>query len=166
MQAATVHRPLVVEMINRHQQTAPVDLEAIARDLGIAVRMDPTLPSTVSGKITRVPRTRAPAGFAITVNANHHPNRRRFTLAHEIAHYMLHRSEIGDEIVDDGMYRSTALRDHDERMADRQAAEIILPAPLVRAEHARDPAPETLALRFEVSERAIRIRLRELGLAG
>jgi Zn-dependent peptidase ImmA (M78 family) len=34
----------------------------------------------------------------------HHPNRQRFTLAHEIAHYVLHRDLVENGIVDDTMY--------------------------------------------------------------
>jgi hypothetical protein len=156
-------RPLMVEVINRHQQMWPVDLDGIARDLGIAVKYDRSLPDTISGKISRSRIWGGPSGYLITVNANHHPNRQRFTLGHEIAHFMMHRDEIGDGIVDNEMYRSEGLNDHMERMADRQAAEIILPAPLVlKAYKTHSKSIIVLARAFEVSEAAMRIRLKEL----
>ena len=167
MMAATTAgtQPLMVEIINLHQETWPVDLDAIARDLGIAVKYDRNLPDTISGKIAKSRIWGGPSGYLITVNATHHPNRQRFTLGHEIAHFMMHRDEIGDGIVDNEMYRSDSLNDHMERMADRQAAEIILPAPLViRAYRTFSQSIYPLAKAFGVSDAAMRIRLRELRL--
>lgn len=45
--------------------------------------------------------------FLITVAANDPLTRQRFTLAHELGHYMLHRTLIGDGLDDDRAYRST-----------------------------------------------------------
>jgi Zn-dependent peptidase ImmA (M78 family) len=38
------------------------------------------------------------AGAIIVVNSLHHPNRQRFTLAHELGHFELHMTEIGSEV--------------------------------------------------------------------
>src|SRR3546814_4029407 len=50
------------------------------------------------------------SGFAIYVNGSHPRVRRRFSIAHEIAHFALHRNLIGDGVTDDAMYRSNLSR--------------------------------------------------------
>src|SRR5579859_3247614 len=64
----------------------PADVAQIAREHGITVSAQP-LDDTVSGVLV-INDGRAVIG----VNANHHPNRQRFTIAHEFGHYMLHRN--------------------------------------------------------------------------
>src|SRR5690242_7840769 len=82
---------------------APVKLNAIAEHLGIPVYLS-TLKPKISGLIE--PDDTAPSRFRIKLNRHEIAERQRFTLAHEIAHYLLHRSLIGAGVVDDTMYRS------------------------------------------------------------
>lgn len=84
--------------------SAPVDLQGMADALGLSVNVSAKLPMDVSGSITR--SASGKAGYHIDINAAHSLNRKRFTLAHEIAHYLLHRDLIGDGIEDNGLYRS------------------------------------------------------------
>ena len=93
--------------------------------------------------------------WLIILNRDDVPSQARFTLAHELGHIVL-----GD--------LSTAARGVDsaerEALCDRFAVELLLPASALRyAWHGR---PEELALaeRFQVTRRALRRRLRELGL--
>lgn len=152
-----------IEIMQRYQQRAPVDVDAIARELGLSVYHDHSLPDGISGMIRR--DRRSPAGFAITINGRHHPNRQRFTLAHEIAHYLLHRSLIENEVVDDALYRSQTLQEPYERQADRLAANLLLPAPLVNAvASVPGSTMHDLARRFGVSQAAMNWRLDELGI--
>ncbi|MEP9349176.1 ImmA/IrrE family metallo-endopeptidase [Xanthobacter sp. KR7-225] len=151
-----------VEIISAFQKTAPIDVDAIAAALGIEVVIDDRLPDDISGKIERV-------GFfgdryRITVNGRHARTRQRFTIAHELAHFALHRSLIGDGIVDDAMYRSPR-GDDVERQANSYAATILMPAPLVRTYYRggmKDFA--SMARTFDVSPDMARIRMRELRL--
>ena len=83
-------------------------------------------------------------------------------MAHEIAHYVLHR-DLFDDLVDDEMYRSN-LSSYLERQANAYAAKLLLPAAAVRREASILKSPASLAHRFNVSERALIIRLKELGL--
>ena len=150
--------------VTRHLQEWPVKVESIARDLGIPVVRDDTMTPEVSGKIVREARG-TPSGYVIYINAKDPPRRQRFTLAHEIAHYVLHRDLIGDGLIDDGMYRSK-LGDVLERQANRMAADLLMPAGLVRALYKGGmKSLSGLSAAFDVSEPAIRIRLQELGLA-
>lgn len=150
-------------VMNRHQEAWPVNVEAIAHDLGIRVYRDPYLPDTISGKIEKNEAIGGPSGYAITINARHSQGRQRFTLAHELAHFALHRHLMGDGVVDDAMYRSPLGGPH-ERMANRHAAEILLPAPLVRQAYRQTRSYVVLAEMFGVSADAMKIRLKELGL--
>jgi Zn-dependent peptidase ImmA (M78 family) len=85
-------------------------------------------------------------------------------LAHEIAHYLLHRNLIGDGIEDTALYRSR-LSDTVEVEANRQAASMLMPAPLVRRVYnAGLRWLQGLSSAFQVSEEAMRIRLQQLRL--
>jgi hypothetical protein len=150
------------EVIARYQATAPVDLDAIARDLGLAVRRAP-LGRQVAGQIMRDPMRGGRSGFSIFINSDEHPNRQRFTLAHEIAHFVLHRDLIEDGIVDDTMYRSEMSNAY-EAQANKMAADIIMPVRLVKRLWPSQPSPEAMAKAFGVSTAAMKIRLDGLGL--
>jgi Zn-dependent peptidase ImmA (M78 family) len=94
------------------------------------------------------------------------PRRRRFTVAHEIGHWLLHAQGAVPRTVwcriTDGSEPGDAL----EREANRFAAELLMPEAWVRDEAARSGADrEALAQRFDVSEIAMGWRLFNLGLA-
>jgi IrrE N-terminal-like domain len=141
---------------------APVNLTGMAEALGLTVNMDARLSPDLSGRIIRGGNGRA--GYHIDVNASHSFPRKRFTLAHEIAHYLLHRNLIGDGIDDTALYCSR-LSDTVEVEANRQAACMLMPAPLVRrVYHAGLRWLHGLSSAFQVSEEAMRIRLQQFGL--
>lgn len=148
------------QIIAKYQKSAPVDVGGIARDLGLNVWEMQSLPSSVSGKIFRDPLNGGSSGFSIAVNAAENPYRKRFTIAHEIAHFILHRDylEKGD-LVDDAMYRS-GLSSAEETQANSLAAQILMPFSLIQAlvdSGIKDVA--TLASTFQVSQPAMKIRL-------
>ncbi|WP_082700394.1 ImmA/IrrE family metallo-endopeptidase [Magnetospirillum sp. XM-1] len=145
--------PREEEIVKRHQQIYPVKVGALARDLGLTVR-EVDMSDEISGSL------RSEEGkWVIRVNRRHAKVRQRFTVAHEIAHYLLHRDRIGLGLTDDTFYRSTQ-SDSVEREANRLAADILMPWHLVHkatAHGTRDP--EALSQAFEVSEAAMSIRL-------
>jgi hypothetical protein len=99
---------------------------------------------------------------AIVLRGTGDERRRRFTIAHEIGHFVLHPGRVAPER---GGPANQAGRDQ-EREADVFAAELLMPEHLVRQavlEVGADTA--CLAGRFEVSEQAMSVRLRRLGLA-
>ncbi|BAE52557.1 ImmA/IrrE family metallo-endopeptidase [Paramagnetospirillum magneticum] len=150
-----------IEIVSDFMSSAPVDLDAMARALGLDVTLDAEIPPDVSGKIERV----AGGRFRVSINQKHHANRRRFTLAHEIAHYVLHRDLIGTGVTDNAMYRSANLSDEQEVQANRFAAGLLMPADVVRrkwSEGIRSDAE--MAKEFRVSPAAARIRIDELRL--
>src|ERR1700683_3832334 len=64
---------------------APVPVDAIARAVGLDVRYSPGRPD-VSGALIRNGKS-----AVIAVNSAQHENRQRFTIAHEIGHFLLHK---------------------------------------------------------------------------
>ena len=155
----TRDRLLPAEIVGTFLDKAPVDVAGMAKALSLKVAYEP-LPDDVSGKI----ECELSGPCKVTVNTRHSKTRQRFTLAHEIAHYVLHRDLIGDGIVDDGMYRSEQLFSAHERQANNYAARTLMPVGLMR--QAWDEGIDTaqgMAIRFDVSAQVAEIRMREVG---
>ena len=148
-------------IVQRYLSSFPVKVGQLAGELGLKVVRAP-LPPKISGLIQ--PSGEAPSGFQIKVNKYEVPERQRFTVAHEIAHYLLHRGDIGAGVVDSIMYRSS-LTSRKETEANRLAADIIMPANEVAKELKRlggvrsSDVVEELAAIFRVSEPAMKVRL-------
>jgi hypothetical protein len=147
-----------------HQDVAPVRLSELAKALGVPVKAA-TLGPGISGEIRP-----SENGFVIRINRHDPAKRQRFTVAHELAHFLLHADQIGTGISDDVLYRSS-LSDRREAQANRLAADILMPDNLVRqqveAAHEKGVGDLVLFLaeEFAVSEAAMRIKLDQLGVA-
>lgn len=154
------------EIIREHQLEAPVDITALVNDLGLTVLTTYDLPTGISGKITLDPLDGGRSGYSISVNAEEGYKRQRFTIAHECAHFLLHRDRIGDELTDDATYRSDKLPDRAEFEANNLAADLLMPKHLVsRYQLDGKRAALELAQIFQVSEKAMEVRLRYLSWA-
>ena len=151
----------LLAVIQAHQEVAPIRLSAIAHALGVKV-IATAMPSGISGEIR--PDADNPGQYIIRVNKNDSSRRQRFTVAHELGHFLLHRAQIGDGITDDVLYRSE-LSDRREAQANRIAADLLMPQQLVDEwlDKARalkvDNVIGFLADKFNVSEAAMKIRL-------
>lgn len=145
-------------IVQRFQHDAPVDVTALAEALGLNVWEQEDLPASVSGKIFK--DNSASAGYSISVRSSDAYVRRRFTVAHEIAHFLLHRDKIGDGLTDDAMYRS-GLTTWEEVEANHLAADILMPRSLLGSYISKwGSNPEILAPMFKVSRAAMEIRLK------
>lgn len=161
-----------MSILNQHLESAPVNLRAIFRAFSIEYEEVP-MESGTSGLIIRNGDR-----YTISVNANDVEVRRRFTAAHELGHYLLHRDLMGNG---DKMHRHVDnLFDRDKRtsetgdvnfkreyevQANRMAAGILMPKKLVIERHGvlgGDLAK--IAQEFKVSKAAMEIRLKTLGL--
>ena len=142
------------QLIKEHQQDMPVDLISLARSMGVRVFKARGWAAEVPGAIRR-----EHDGYRIYVNADHSETRQRFTIAHELAHLILHKPLIGDGITEDAMYRS-GFSNAVETEANALAADILMP-PNVVHELALNPAhtSASLAAFFNVSQAAMDIRL-------
>lgn len=152
------------DKIRTAQADAPVGLGGLARNLHLEVKAA-TLKPGVSGEIRRV----EPDTYQVKVNRHDPKNRQRFTVAHEISHFLLHRDRIGDGIVDDKLYRST-LSNLREQEANRLAADILMPPDLVQhtierfADLPTEAKLQAVANALQVSEAALSVRLDVLRL--
>jgi hypothetical protein len=130
----------------------PVPVEAIAEDyLGLSLRV---AHMPVSGLLLVSQRQ-------LWTHGDEPPERRRFTIAHEIAHWVCHRHGVPSRCDLDA---GAAARDPREREANTFAAELLMPADAVRAAHGHGLDAEELAHRFAVSGLAMAWRLYNLAL--
>ena len=145
--------------IRTFQLSAPVNVGAIATDLGLRVWELSGMLENISGKLFPDPRHGGNAGYSIVVNGREAFVRKRFTVAHEIAHFLLHRDRIKAGIVEDTFYRG-GLSIQEEVEANKLAADILMPYHLIRqlSEQGVREIKE-LAKRFQVSKAAMKIRL-------
>lgn len=125
-----------------------------AHNLGIK---EEDLSPTVSGKLIKEDDQ-----WEIIVNKNHHERRKRFTIAHEFAHYCLHKSE-SNEFEDTTFFRdqnSSSI----EYKANEFASEILMPKQLFdSAINDGIVTLSSLSKEFYVSIQAAKYRATALG---
>lgn len=149
-----------LDLIKKHQTKCPVQTISIAAALKLKVFKSAKgmWPNNFSGMIRRSKNDLN--SYEIYTNGDHHIHRRRFTIAHEIAHYVLHKDYIGDGITEDALYRS-GLSTNMEIQANRLAADILMPWHLLDEKLDNGVSDiEELAELFEVSKSSMSIRMR------
>lgn len=155
----------------------PVPLEQIAKKLGATVSFEP-FEGQLSGMLYR-----DALHTVIGINSAHPHTRQRFTIAHEIGHFRLHKGR--PVIVDKAMQEklvhlnrrdenSSRATDREEIEANQFAAALLMPRDAVLREVQRrvarhrklsdDLLVEELASVFDVSTQAMEYRLINLGL--
>lgn len=153
--------PKEAEIVQGFMSAHPVKVGELANALGLKVFRSP-LPPKISGLIR--PTSEGNGEYEVRINKYEVPERQRFTLAHEIAHFLIHKDDIQGGVIDSVMYRS-ALSSRKEAEANRLAADIIMPMNAVKQELARqggaatEQVAEILAGIFKVSLPAMRVRL-------
>ncbi len=143
-----------------------INLKRIAKSLGATIRYVP-LDDNLSGSIFIDGNT-----AKIAVNSFHHPNRQRFTIAHEIGHLVLHSEQFQNTIHVDKkfqMYRnekSSRGTDRLEIQANSFASELLMPKFLLekvvgnmQIDMDDDDTIVELADKFRVSPTAFKFRL-------
>ena len=145
--------------IEAHHDRPPIDVMAVATDFGVKV-YSARLAKDVSGLLLRDDSYGAPSGFVIFVNREEPSVRQRFTAAHELGHFVLHRDFIGDRLEDNYLLRSAGLSNRQEVEANKFAADLLMPWKLINAAmESRIHSPQEMAELFKVSELAMSIRL-------
>lgn len=146
----------------------PVPVDQIVKKLGIILCPFPA-DDSISGAILKKDQH-----IVIAVNPAHHKNRQRFTIAHELGHHFFHKGL--EEHVDQDFKVSWRRTDDSpqcinwqEVAANRFAAELLMPTKFLRAD--LDTLREVnkrivvlLAMRYQVSLDAMKIRLTHLGI--
>lgn len=166
---------VVRRLLNRPgaEKPPPIDVEEVATHLGIEVVERSSFELGGSDEEVSGLLLRADGRTICFVNRDHHRNRKRFSLAHEIGHFLLHpfQESYVDrrfDFRDKGSPGGTNLQ---EIEANAFAAELLMPEGLMREEI---PVPlnvvedeenvRSLARRFWVSPEAMTHRLIKLDL--
>lgn len=152
----------IFDRILHHTESSPVDVHGLAKSLGVKVVEKP-MPDGMSGSIEK-----KDGKFIVTINAAHHPNRQRFTLAHELGHFVFHGDLIEKKAInDDKLYRDNSRDDVNETQANKFAASILMPEKLIKKliNGGINTVPG-LANELNVSEQAMRFRIQNLNLDG
>ena len=152
--------PEIRQEIEEYLTEHPVKLGAMAKRLGIKVLLS-TLPNGTSGQIIQ-----ENGNFVIRISRHEAKHRQRYTLAHEIAHCLLHSNRIDAE---GGWSENVLLRSgqpaYIEYEANRLASDLVMPSRQladVTNEHSgpmTDEIIKDMARKFGVSNVAMEIRL-------
>lgn len=150
----------------------PIPVDRIAKKLGAIIRYSPMDNEELSGMIfvkNGIP--------IIGINALHHPNRQRFTIAHELGHLVLHRDEIEREVHVDTKFlglmrdqKSAEGIDDIEIEANSFASELLMPLNIINQvidevvgdqvlDIESDPLLDKIASKFKVSRQAMQLRI-------
>lgn len=135
-----------------------IEITEIARKFGLKVYAA-DLDNSVSGFIKKVD------GYNnIYVNYKQAPTRQRFIVAHEIGHFVLH-NELINQNEGTVLFRGLGDNWEIENQADCFAAALLMPKQTVKDVYKKLNNNIIATCRvFRVSEQAMRVRLRELGL--
>lgn len=161
------------QILERYQSTFPVPVGKLAEELGLTVISTTDLPHGMSGSISREGEI-----YVVYVNANQPLRRQRFTIAHEIGHFLKHKKYLdqADEILNpakkailtrknDG---ASAANDIEERRreyaADQFAGNLLMPEVNFKEVWLKAQCLKDVADYFGVSEMAANVRAALLGL--
>ena len=165
-------RTLVGKLLEVHRiESPPIQVADLATALGLRVEYEPA-ENELSGFLLRDLNCQK---AVIGVNKNHPSNRQRFTIAHELGHFLLHEQE---RLHVDRHFQ-IQLRDQnsskgeikEEKEANLFAAELLMPVWFVRKDLVAiatldledDSVIANLAKSYKVSTQAMTFRLAYLG---
>jgi Zn-dependent peptidase ImmA (M78 family) len=158
----------IFNVVERASQSVPVNLERLCKALGVKLKADKLDPQ-IAGQLEHTGNNE----YTISYNEadSGYIYRRRFTIAHEIGHFVLHKHLIGDGIddnkayrsVDVGLFNNCNIKPHHEAEANRFAAALLMPENLLKQD-CKDLDLSALVNKYKVSEPAMNIRLKSLGL--
>lgn len=161
---------LVAELLTKHNVTAPpIPVEAIAQKEGLQIRLEP-LQSNLSGFLYRHQNQAILGANSLQARV-----RQRFTIAHELGHFLLHDHEqlhidrspyfrLRSELASQGV-------DPTEIEANSFAAALLMPGSMVSSDLAAmvtsdvldDDSLAKLSRKYGVSTQAMVLRLTNLG---
>ncbi|WEV71980.1 ImmA/IrrE family metallo-endopeptidase [Bifidobacterium sp. ESL0790] len=156
-----------IETINKLLNQAgqlhiPVDLFCVAQKLGIDVKYE-LMEHGQDGRLQKPEGGR----FEAVLNIAQHPHRQRFTLAHELGHYVhQHQDTMMKEAVggDNRDEISSLGVKPDEIWANRYASALLMPGAAVKSYWKNGMSRSDMAQIFNVSQQAMDLRIASLGL--
>jgi Zn-dependent peptidase ImmA (M78 family) len=145
-----------------HVRRPPVNVYAVAENLGFEIH-DYDFPDSMSAMMVVEDDIRA-----IGVNKSFSTVRKRFSVAHELGHFLLGHGNFADSVAtfEDGSYNYTDPQNRQESEANEFAAELLMPEPFLKKDFAEGAVSvPQLAKKYQVSEQAMWIQLFSLELA-
>lgn len=165
MKKADIEKLAHQTLIEHGMLSIPVDPVVLANRLGIRVSNAVFSDTSLSGMIAKRGDKKS-----LLVNDNDSIERKRFTIAHELGHCLLHLEGEG-EFVDSttNLFRTDGTAQEgqpyfQEVEANAFAAALLMDAELVKQAWVKCRSLQTMARIFMVSESAMGIRLNTLGL--
>lgn len=141
------------------QDRSPINLQVIVEHLGFEYVEVDNFPSELSALCVEKGEK-----LYAAVNCSHHRNRKRFSLAHELGHWVLgHTREFDMEQVTidnppDPSKMKVKNKDQ-EAEANEFAGELLVPMKLLKVSFGKTQDIESLAKEYEVSKEVITIRI-------
>jgi len=143
--------------------TPPVDIWKLLDNYGIVIheRTFPLKHASISGFVVFADSDKTAPVFVI--NKADTDDRKKFTLAHEFGHWVLHKKELMDDPALSVLYKNpigSQTTDQIEVEANQFAAQLLVPDTMLHAEHEATSAhKKDLARTFKVGEDIIGFRL-------
>lgn len=154
----------------------PINIEALIRAYGLELNKNADLEEGVLGELRY-----ENGNFKVSVKKTDHYYRKRFTMAHELAHFVLHKDRISGDVIRDydpevnsgAINREVGVSNDQEFEANVYAAKLLMPEDLV-VEYAKErgvfgatgeidqDALKEIAMAFQVSKAAMEIRVNGL----
>jgi Zn-dependent peptidase ImmA (M78 family) len=139
-------------------KAVPLDIGALMELMGIKIICSNTLPDNTSGILKETE-----LGWVCEVNAKHHITRQRFTLAHQLAHYILHRDDETKEFIDYAYLGKSINNNRIELEANEFAINLLMPkADFKYYIQNVSKDSDDVAKYFKVSPLAVRLKVNQL----
>lgn len=172
MRQEAIQRRAQILLKEQGIESWPVDVLKIVETLGLNI-LETQLPDDTSGILEKSENNKG----TIFVNKSHPLVRKRFTIAHEIGHYLL--SSKNGIYVDKSIFfrdgKSRQAVDKDEMIANCFAAELLMPKNFVKKALTKfinngfidsgDDVVQKLAEEFKVSATAMSIKLQSMNFS-
>ena len=154
-------------LIELYRTSLAVDVYGLVKALDLSV-VERELEEDVSGVIEPFE-----SSFRITLNRHDHSFRKRFTLAHELGHWLYHSHLIGSGLGDNRLYHSSnierfynsSIHRRHENQANAFAAWLLIPANKLESDlkgFRGNPDWSYLSERYQISSAALKKKSRQL----
>ncbi len=142
-------------------QTTPLDIKSVIEHVFHIKICETDLGKSVSGFLEKIGNS-----WVIYINKYENEYRKRFTLAHELGHFISHKDNYASgAIIKDQIFFRDENTDEKEQQANNFAAELLMPEDEFKNFIEKgDNTILKLADRFQLSTAAVRYRAYKLGL--
>ena len=136
----------------------PISLSSVLDKYSITLKTGAFEDKNISGAFNRKDQE-------IYVAEDEAPNRKAFTVAHELGHYFLHENKKTDVFLREQILNLTEENRENEKEANWFAASLLMPEKLIKKYYSMTKDIDVLSTLFGVSPTAVYFRLKNLGLS-